>query len=87
MFLKLFLISGQPALPSSSPSSLPPVSNEPSCTNALTDLAFVMDGSSSVGENGFSLLRDFLTNVVSGFQDVGPSGVQVAMIQYNERPR
>uniref|UniRef100_F6QQE0 VWFA domain-containing protein n=1 Tax=Ciona intestinalis TaxID=7719 RepID=F6QQE0_CIOIN len=57
------------------------------CSNARVDLAFVLDGSASVGEDGFVLLREFLINVVSAFTNIGNDGVQVAMIQYNDNPR
>ncbi|XP_078481145.1 matrilin-1-like isoform X4 [Ciona intestinalis] len=57
------------------------------CSSARVDLAFVLDGSASVGEDGFVLLREFLINVVSAFTNIGNDGVQVAMIQYNDNPR
>ena len=63
-----------------------PVPTVPGCSSIVADLAFVMDGSASVGESGFALLRSFLTNVVTEFQNIGLNGIRVAIIQYSNDP-
>jgi len=59
----------------------PPPVPESACV--LTgDLQFVLDSSSSIGEENFALIKDFVYEVVSNL-DVGKDGVHVGMSRYN----
>ena len=64
-----------------------PMPTNPGCHNALFDVAFIIDGSTSVGENNFALLRDFLYKVINEFQDVSENGIKIALLQYSDEPR
>lgn len=57
-----------------------------SCEDSKTDLIFALDGSSSVGSDGFRALKDFLRNIVHSFKIVSQDTVRVGMVQYNEAP-
>ena len=65
---------------------VPPTPSSIRCSSTVADLAFVIDGSASVGESGFALLLSFLINVVRGFQNIGANGIRVAIIQYSDDP-
>ena len=45
------------------------------------DLAFILDGSGSVGQKNFNLMKEFVKNIISNLK-LGPNGVRIAMIQY-----
>ena len=66
---------------------IPVLPSGPGCVSAAADLAFVLDGSASVGESGFSLLRAFVMSVVNEFQNIGSSGIRIAIVQYSDNPR
>merc|ERR1739838_88516 len=58
---------------------------EITCTTAATvlDLVFVVDSSSSIGEENFSLIRDFLIDSVSNFT-IGINDVRVGLMHYSK---
>merc|ERR1739838_349084 len=58
---------------------------EITCTAAATvlDLVFVVDSSSSIGEENFSLIRDFLIDSVSNFT-IGINDVRVGLMHYSK---
>uniref|UniRef100_UPI00358F6486 LOW QUALITY PROTEIN: collagen alpha-4(VI) chain-like n=1 Tax=Myxine glutinosa TaxID=7769 RepID=UPI00358F6486 len=53
---------------------------------AKADLIFLIDGSWSIGNTNFEMIRSFLFTLVKGL-DVGPDKVQVGMVQYSTDPR
>lgn len=57
-----------------SPPSPPP---PPVCKGAKADVVFVIDGSWSIGEESFTKVVHFVSEVVGAFDVIGPSGMQV----------
>lgn len=59
------------------------------CENVLeADIAFLVDGSSSIGRNNFRAVRTFMYELVGPFvQAVGEKAVRFAMAQYSDDPR
>ena len=55
------------------------------CQVSGIDMAFVMDGSGSVGRNNFETAKTFVQEVVKGFV-IGPDNSRVAVIQYSSNP-
>merc|ERR1712226_289503 len=53
----------------------------PTCKDKGVDVLFVLDGSSSVGPKNFTVVKDFMSNIVRKFS-VSDSGVHVALHQY-----
>ena len=47
---------------------------------------FVLDGSSSVGENNFTIATNFIANLTSRF-DISPGKVQIGLVQYATTPQ
>jgi len=59
------------------------------CENVLeADIAFLVDGSSSIGRNNFRAIRTFVEDLVSPFVHVvGEKAVRFAVVQYSDDPR
>ncbi|XP_070587488.1 collagen alpha-1(VII) chain-like, partial [Erythrolamprus reginae] len=59
------------------------------CTNVyLADIAFLVDGSSSIGRGNFRMIRSFMEGLVVPFINVvGANGVRYAAVQYSDDPR
>lgn len=59
------------------------------CEDVLeADIAFLVDGSSSIGRNNFRAVRTFMEELVGPFvQVVGEKAVRFAMAQYSDDPR
>jgi len=78
----------QPSVnPSSSPTDQP--TNNPSVTPTVActvtgpvDLVFVVDGSGSVGANGFELSKQFVGEVADRFT-ISPSDTQIGIVQFS----
>ncbi|XP_077078132.1 uncharacterized protein LOC143731275 [Siphateles boraxobius] len=56
------------------------------CSTTPNDLAFIIDGSSSLGLPNFETAKRWLINITSGF-DVSTRHTQVAVVQYSDTPR
>ncbi|XP_042567960.1 collagen alpha-1(XXI) chain-like isoform X2 [Cyprinus carpio] len=56
------------------------------CSTTPNDLAFIIDGSSSLGIPNFETAKRWLINITSGF-DVSTRHTQVAVVQYSDTPR
>ncbi|TRY89275.1 hypothetical protein DNTS_014787 [Danionella cerebrum] len=56
------------------------------CSTSPNDLAFIIDGSSSLGAANFETAKLWLINITKGF-DVSSTHTQVAMVQYSDTPR
>lgn len=56
------------------------------CKNNAMDLFFIVDSSSSIGQQGFENIRQFLKNVVNAVT-VGPDNTQVGLLQFNDQPK
>lgn len=61
----------------------------PVCKDVLeADIAFLVDGSSSIGRNNFRAIRTFMDDLVGPFvQAVGEKAVRFAVAQYSDEPR
>lgn len=59
------------------------------CKDVLeADIAFLVDGSSSIGRNNFRAIRTFMDDLVGPFvQVVGEKAVRFAVAQYSDEPR
>lgn len=49
----------------------------PVCKGAKADVVFLIDGSWSIGEASFTKVMDFVSSMISAFDVIGPSGMQV----------
>ncbi|NP_001038479.1 vWFA and Collagen domain-containing protein [Danio rerio] len=56
------------------------------CSTTPNDLAFIIDGSSSLGVPNFETAKRWLINITKGF-DVSSRHTQVAVVQYSDTPR
>ncbi|KAG5845995.1 hypothetical protein ANANG_G00145050 [Anguilla anguilla] len=59
----------------------------PICGKIKADIVFLVDESSSIGNNNFQKLKDFLFRVVTYFPVIGPKGTQFAVVRYSDEPR
>ncbi|XP_059516077.1 vitrin isoform X1 [Myotis daubentonii] len=72
-------------VPNEEPSTQPldPTSQgDPSCK---VDLAFLIDGSASIGSRRFRIQKQFLADVAQAL-DIGPAGPLVGVVQYGDNP-
>nr|XP_033814724.1 collagen alpha-1(VII) chain-like [Geotrypetes seraphini] len=85
------LITASPAIATSttvSPSLIPRLTTvRPVCGRLKADIVLLVDESSSIGQNNFNKIKDFLYRIVSYFPIIGPEGTQIAVAQYSEEPR
>uniref|UniRef100_A0AAY4DM63 Collagen alpha-1(XXI) chain n=1 Tax=Denticeps clupeoides TaxID=299321 RepID=A0AAY4DM63_9TELE len=56
-----------------------------SCRTSQSDLVFVLDGSWSVGEINFEIVKMWLVNITSSFE-IGQKFTQVGVVQYSDDP-
>uniref|UniRef100_H3CK63 Collagen, type XIV, alpha 1b n=1 Tax=Tetraodon nigroviridis TaxID=99883 RepID=H3CK63_TETNG len=59
----------------------------PVCRAARADLAFLVDGSWSIGDDNFLKITRFLYSAVGALDRIGPEGTQVAIVQFSDEPR
>ncbi|XP_075271744.1 collagen alpha-1(XIV) chain isoform X5 [Opisthocomus hoazin] len=80
-----------PTQPPTTPSTPPPPPTIPPakevCKAAKADLAFLVDGSWSIGDENFNKIISFLYSTVGALDKIGPDGTQVAIIQFSDDPR
>ncbi|CAD6196579.1 unnamed protein product [Caenorhabditis auriculariae] len=62
-----------------------PTPNDPSDRNR-TDVLFLLDSSNAFTEQKFSRAIDLIVDTVEHFNNIGPNGVQVSLVQYNDEP-
>ncbi|KJH53130.1 von Willebrand factor type A domain protein [Dictyocaulus viviparus] len=62
-----------------------PTPNDKSDRNR-TDVLFLLDSSSSYNEHKFMSSLQLIQDTVSYFQNIGPDGTQVSLVQYNTEP-
>ncbi|RXM33127.1 Collagen alpha-1(XXI) chain [Acipenser ruthenus] len=55
------------------------------CRTAASDLVFILDGSWSVGDTNFEIIKRWLVNITSNF-DIGQTFTQVGVVQYSDNP-
>ncbi|XP_047184536.1 collagen alpha-1(XII) chain isoform X3 [Scophthalmus maximus] len=83
------LVKPTPA-PTLPPTPMPPPTVPPAwavCKGAKADVVFLIDGSWSIGEESFTKVVQFVSNVISAFDVVGPSGMQVSFVQYSDNAK
>ncbi|XP_057679033.1 collagen alpha-1(XII) chain isoform X2 [Corythoichthys intestinalis] len=73
-----------PTLPPtpSPPPTIPP--SWPVCKGAKADVVFLIDGSWSIGEESFTKVVHFVSDMIATFDVIGPTGMQVSFVQYSD---
>ncbi|NWY00126.1 CO6A6 protein, partial [Nothoprocta ornata] len=56
------------------------------CSHQLADLVFLIDGSESISENNFSIMKNFMKEIVDSFI-VSKDDVHVGVVQYSQDPQ
>merc|ERR1711953_351533 len=79
--------SAKPTASTSQPTRTPSLSPSVACTveNPL-DLVFVVDGSGSVGTDGFDLSKQFVGEVADRFT-ISPSDTRIGIVQFSSSPQ
>ncbi|XP_060947388.1 collagen alpha-1(XII) chain [Limanda limanda] len=83
------LVKPTPA-PTFPPTPTPPPTIPPAwavCKGAKADLVFLIDGSWSIGEESFTKVRHFISDMIGAFDVVGPSGMQVSFVQFSDNAK
>ena len=60
--------------------------NFSACSAPAIDIAFVMDGSGSIGTSNFDLSKSFVSNIIDDFE-IGVMETRVGVIYYNQGQR
>uniref|UniRef100_A0A3B3X1D4 Collagen, type XIV, alpha 1a n=1 Tax=Poecilia mexicana TaxID=48701 RepID=A0A3B3X1D4_9TELE len=72
--------------PSTEPTPTIPPAKEV-CMEAKADLAFLVDGSWSIGDDNFMKITRFLYSTMGSLDLIGPDGTQVAVAQFSDDAR
>uniref|UniRef100_A0A7N6BS04 Collagen, type XIV, alpha 1a n=1 Tax=Anabas testudineus TaxID=64144 RepID=A0A7N6BS04_ANATE len=67
------------------PPTIPPAKEV--CKEAKADLAFLVDGSWSIGDDNFMKITRFLYSTMGSLDLIGPDGTQVAVAQFSDDAR
>uniref|UniRef100_A0A8C8IBI7 Collagen, type XIV, alpha 1b n=1 Tax=Oncorhynchus tshawytscha TaxID=74940 RepID=A0A8C8IBI7_ONCTS len=76
--------------PTRPPTTTPPPtipSTKEVCKAAKADLAFLVDGSWSIGDESFLKIIRFLYSTTGALDTIGPDGTQVAIVQFSDDAR
>ncbi|KAM8871162.1 collagen alpha-1(XIV) chain isoform 2-T3 [Spinachia spinachia] len=76
--------------PTELPATEPPPTIPPAkevCREAKADLAFLVDGSWSIGDDNFMKITRFLYSTMGSLDLIGPDGTQVAIAQFSDDAR
>uniref|UniRef100_A0A8C6UGW9 Collagen type XIV alpha 1 chain n=1 Tax=Neogobius melanostomus TaxID=47308 RepID=A0A8C6UGW9_9GOBI len=76
--------------PTEPPATEPPPTIPPAkevCKEAKADLAFLVDGSWSIGDDNFLKITRFLYSTMGSLDLIGPDGTQVAIAQFSDDAR
>uniref|UniRef100_A0A3B4F2M5 Collagen type XII alpha 1 chain n=1 Tax=Pundamilia nyererei TaxID=303518 RepID=A0A3B4F2M5_9CICH len=57
------------------------------CKGAKADVVFLIDGSWSIGEESFTKVVHFVSDMIAAFDVIGPSGMQVSFVQYSDNAK
>ncbi|XP_010221222.1 PREDICTED: collagen alpha-6(VI) chain [Tinamus guttatus] len=60
--------------------------SKPVCSHQLADLVFLIDGSESISENNFSVMKNFMKEIVDSFI-VSKDDVHIGVVQYSQDPQ
>ncbi|XP_044215534.1 collagen alpha-1(XIV) chain isoform X1 [Thunnus albacares] len=71
--------------PTEPPPTIPPAKEV--CKEAKADLAFLVDGSWSIGDDNFMKITRFLYSTMGSLDLIGPDGTQVAIAQFSDDAR
>ncbi|XP_054636635.1 collagen alpha-1(XIV) chain isoform X3 [Dunckerocampus dactyliophorus] len=76
--------------PTEPPATEPPPTIPPAkevCKEAKADLAFLVDGSWSIGDDNFMKITNFLYSTIGSLDQIGTDGTQVAIAQFSDDAR
>ncbi|KTG38707.1 hypothetical protein cypCar_00013727, partial [Cyprinus carpio] len=76
--------------PTAPPTTIPLPTIPPAkevCKAAKADLAFLVDGSWSIGDDNFQKIIRFLYSTTGALDVIGPEGTQVAIVQFSDDAR
>uniref|UniRef100_A0A1I7UM86 SEA domain-containing protein n=1 Tax=Caenorhabditis tropicalis TaxID=1561998 RepID=A0A1I7UM86_9PELO len=68
------------------PSGQCPTPNRPDLDRNRTDLLFLLDSSDNFNEQRFHRAIALIKDTVAKFENFGPDGMQVSLVQYNDEP-
>uniref|UniRef100_A0A8K9WMV0 Collagen, type XIV, alpha 1b n=1 Tax=Oncorhynchus mykiss TaxID=8022 RepID=A0A8K9WMV0_ONCMY len=74
-------------VPTPAPTRPPTTTAPPICKAAKADLAFLVDGSWSIGDDNFLKIIRFLHSTTGALDIIGPDGTQVAIVQFSDDAR
>uniref|UniRef100_A0A674BI44 Collagen type XIV alpha 1 chain n=1 Tax=Salmo trutta TaxID=8032 RepID=A0A674BI44_SALTR len=74
-------------VPTPAPTRPPTTTAPPICKAAKADLAFLVDGSWSIGDDNFLKIIRFLYSTTGALDIIGPDGTQVAIVQFSDDAR
>ncbi|NXA48113.1 CO6A6 protein, partial [Nothocercus julius] len=60
--------------------------SKPVCSRQLADLVFLIDGSESISEDNFSVMKNFMKEIVDSFI-VSKDKVHIGVVQYSQDPQ
>uniref|UniRef100_A0A4W5QLG9 Collagen, type XII, alpha 1b n=1 Tax=Hucho hucho TaxID=62062 RepID=A0A4W5QLG9_9TELE len=76
--------------PTQPPTPPPPPTIPPAwavCKGAKADVAFLIDGSWSIGEESFRKVVQFVFSMIGAFDVIGSTGMQVSFVQYSDEAK
>ncbi|XP_068197852.1 collagen alpha-1(XII) chain isoform X2 [Antennarius striatus] len=77
-------------IPTLPPTPSPPPTIPPPwevCRGGKADVVFLIDGSWSIGEDSFTKVVHFISDIIAAFDRVGPGGMQVSFVQYSDEAK
>ncbi|XP_022529876.2 collagen alpha-6(VI) chain isoform X2 [Astyanax mexicanus] len=83
---KMFFVENYDSLKPLKDEIVTDICSEDACKQMMADIIFLVDGSWSIGAEGFSKIKKFVNNTVSRLK-IGKDSVQVGLMQFGTNPR